>query len=112
MKKVKIFDDLNILVKLRADVYTCDRAFFGILCQLKHPLYQFLKVLSLKRRLIVVRQFDEWIVVNTKWPVNAHVTARRAVCSSRISPIIITSGSWRKICFKELLYVIPSFSFI
>ena len=65
-----------------------------------------------KRRLIVVRQFDEWIVVNTKWPVNAHVTARRAVCSSRISPIIITSGSWRKICFKELLYVIPSFSFI
>lgn len=34
-----------------------------------------------KRRLIVVRQFDEWIVVNTKWPVNAHVTARRAVCS-------------------------------
>ena len=93
-------------------MYTVIEHFFGILCQLKHPLYQIFKSPKFKRRLIVVRQFDEWIVVNTKWPVNAHVTARRAVCSSRISPIIITSGSWRKICFKELLYVIPSFSFI
>ena len=36
-----------------------------------------------------------WIVESTRWPVSAADSAVRTVSSSRISPIRITSGSWR-----------------
>src|SRR5207342_1851889 len=36
-------------------------------------------------------------VENTKWPVSAACTAISAVSASRISPTMITSGSWRTI---------------
>jgi len=35
-------------------------------------------------------------VAKTKWPVSAAVSAVLMVSASRISPIMITSGSWRK----------------
>jgi hypothetical protein len=36
-------------------------------------------------------------VENTRWPVSDARTAASAVSRSRISPIMITSGSWRRI---------------
>ncbi len=36
-------------------------------------------------------------VESTRWPVSADCTAICAVSRSRISPIMITSGSWRTI---------------
>ena len=36
-----------------------------------------------------------WTVESTRWPVSAADRAVRTVSSSRISPIRITSGSWR-----------------
>ena len=37
-----------------------------------------------------------WRVLMTKWPVCAAVSAVRTVSRSRISPIRMTSGSWRR----------------
>ena len=37
-----------------------------------------------------------WRVDSTRWPVSAAESAVRTVSSSRISPIRITSGSWRR----------------
>jgi predicted phage gp36 major capsid-like protein len=37
-----------------------------------------------------------WTVENTRWPVSAARIAISAVSRSRISPTIITSGSWRR----------------
>ena len=36
-----------------------------------------------------------WTVESTRWPVSAAASAVRTVSSSRISPMRITSGSWR-----------------
>ena len=36
-----------------------------------------------------------WSVESTSWPVSADRTAISAVSASRISPTMITSGSWR-----------------
>jgi hypothetical protein len=38
-----------------------------------------------------------WRVASTRWPVSEACTAICAVSRSRISPIITTSGSWRRI---------------
>ena len=37
-----------------------------------------------------------WTLESTRWPVSAADSAERTVSSSRISPIRITSGSWRR----------------
>jgi hypothetical protein len=37
-----------------------------------------------------------WSVESTKWPVSAALTAISAVSKSRISPTMMTSGSWRR----------------
>ena len=42
------------------------------------------------------RRRSVWTVENTRWPVSAAVSAVWTVSSSRISPIRITSGSWRR----------------
>ena len=49
-------------------------------------------------------------VVNTKCPVKAALTAVSAVSASRISPTMITSGSWRKIARNPAAKVIPAAS--
>src|SRR5438132_969339 len=48
-----------------------------------------------------------WIVENTKWPLIAVLITICAVSSSLISPIITTSGSWRKIVGSVEEKVIP-----
>ena len=47
-------------------------------------------------RLIVSVASRVWTVERTRWPVSAAERAVRTVSSSRISPIRITSGSWRR----------------
>ena len=49
-------------------------------------------------------------VENTKWPVSEACTAICAVSWSRISPIRITSGSWRSIERSPRAKVKPAFS--
>ncbi len=51
-----------------------------------------------------------WTVVNTRWPVSADCTAICAVSSSRISPTMILSGSWRRIERSPRAKVRPFFS--
>ena len=41
-----------------------------------------------------------WSVASTHWPVSAAVRAAAIVSRSRISPSMITSGSWRSTCFR------------
>ena len=48
-------------------------------------------------------------VENTRWPVSAACMAISAVSWSRISPIMITSGSWRRIERSALAKVRPIF---
>ena len=43
---------------------------------------------------------EPWSVLKTRTPVNAARMPIRAVSSSRISPIMMTSGSWRSIARK------------
>ena len=47
-------------------------------------------------RLIDSAASTVWIVESTRWPVSAADSAVWTVSSSRISPIRITSGSWRR----------------
>src|SRR6185295_20183897 len=47
------------------------------------------------------------IVLNTWWPVSAASTAISAVSMSRISPIMMMSGSWRRIDRSALAKVSP-----
>ncbi len=47
------------------------------------------------------------IVLKTWWPVSADSTAISAVSVSRISPIMMMSGSWRKMERKALAKVRP-----
>ena len=47
-------------------------------------------------RLIDSAASTVWIVESTRWPVSAADIAVWTVSSSRISPIRITSGSWRR----------------
>ncbi len=47
-------------------------------------------------RLTVSGASSVWTVESTRWPVSAADSAVRTVSSSRISPIRITSGSWRR----------------
>ncbi len=49
-------------------------------------------------------------VVNTRWPVSADWMAICAVSSSRISPTITLSGSWRRIERRPRAKVSPFFS--
>jgi hypothetical protein len=51
-----------------------------------------------------------WTVVNTRWPVSADWMAICAVSSSRISPTMILSGSWRRIERRPRAKVSPFFS--
>ena len=39
-----------------------------------------------------------WSVANTRCPVSAADSAAQTVSGSRISPIRISSGSWRRMC--------------
>src|SRR5215831_8695007 len=49
------------------------------------------------RRVMVPGASLAWTVDSTRWPVSALFTAMSAVSASRISPTMITSGSWRRI---------------
>jgi len=49
-------------------------------------------------------------VLKTRWPVSELCTAMRAVASSRISPTMITSGSWRRTVRRPVANVRPFFS--
>ena len=53
-------------------------------------------------RSIVCEALLVWRVENTKCPVSAAVTAVDMVSGLRISPIIITSTSWRKACLSAV----------
>jgi hypothetical protein len=46
--------------------------------------------------------------LNTRWPVSAAWTAIRAVSVSRISPTMMTSGSWRRIDRRPFAKSIPA----
>ena len=62
-------------------------------------------------RLIVSVASRVWSVDMTRWPVSAADSAVRTVSSSRISPIRITSGSWRRtrrIALAKLLVSDPT----
>ena len=50
-------------------------------------------------------------VENTRWPVSAAWIAISAVSLSRISPTMMTSGSWRRIERKPLAKVSSIFGF-
>ena len=63
------------------------------------------------KRSIVERALLVWIVDRTKWPVIEARTAIWAVSESRISPISIIFGSWRKIDLKAAANVIPISAF-
>ena len=39
-----------------------------------------------------------WSVLKTRWPVSAALMAMLAVSTSRISPTMMMSGSWRTMC--------------
>ena len=45
---------------------------------------------------------EAWIVLKTSTPVRAARMPMWAVSSSRISPIMITSGSWRSIALRPV----------
>ena len=47
-------------------------------------------------RLTVSAASTVWTVDSTRWPVSAALSAVWTVSSSRISPIRMTSGSWRR----------------
>ena len=51
-------------------------------------------------------------VLNTKWPVSAARMAMSAVSWSRISPTMMTSGSWRRMCRRPTANVRPISGFI
>ena len=46
-------------------------------------------------------------VEKTKWPVSAARMAMSAVSRSRISPTMMTSGSWRTMCRSPAAKVSP-----
>ena len=46
-------------------------------------------------------------VENTKWPVSDERMAMSAVSRSRISPTMMTSGSWRTMCRSPEANVSP-----
>jgi hypothetical protein len=48
------------------------------------------------RRVIPPAASLVWTVENTRWPVSDAVIATSAVSRSRISPTMMTSGSWRR----------------
>ena len=48
------------------------------------------------RRLTVSAASTVWTVEKTRWPVSAALSAVWTVSSSRISPMRMTSGSWRR----------------
>ena len=50
-------------------------------------------------------------VENTRWPVSAAWMAISAVSASRISPTMMTSGSWRRIERRPLAKVSSIFGF-
>ena len=50
-------------------------------------------------------------VASTRWPVSEACTAICAVSRSRISPIITTSGSWRRMARSARAKVISIFGF-
>src|SRR5437867_2853412 len=52
-----------------------------------------------------------WTVVKTRCPVSADWMAICAVSSSRISPTMILSGSWRRMDLRPRAKVSPFFSF-
>ena len=52
---------------------------------------------------MVLGASEPWIVLKTSTPVSAARMPMRAVSSSRISPIMITSGSWRSIARRPSL---------
>ena len=52
-----------------------------------------------------------WSVLSTRWPVSADLIAMSAVSASRISPTMITSGSWRRIDRSALANVSPMSAF-
>ena len=43
-----------------------------------------------------------WSDANTRWPVSAALIAAHTVSASRISPMRITSGSWRSTIFSAV----------
>jgi hypothetical protein len=49
-----------------------------------------------------------WIVERTKWPVRAACTTISAVSKSRVSPTMMTSGSWRKKARRAVAKVMPA----
>ena len=50
-----------------------------------------------------------WSVEKTRWPVSEAWMAISAVSRSRISPIRMTSGSWRTMCRSPVAKVRPIF---
>ena len=64
----------------------------------------------LRKRPITSTTLLAWTVVKTRWPVRADWTAICAVSSSRISPTMILSGSWRRIERSPRAKVRPFFS--
>jgi hypothetical protein len=61
------------------------------------------------RRVTEVEASFVWSVEKTRWPVSAACTAFCAVSSSRISPTMMMSGSWRRIVRSAEANVIPIF---
>ena len=59
------------------------------------------------RRVIAPGASLVWRVENTKWPVSEARMAMSAVSRSRISPTMMTSGSWRSTWRRALAKVRP-----
>ena len=64
-----------------------------------------------RRRVTTVAASLVWIVEKTRWPVWAAWIAMRAVSTSRTSPTIMMSGSWRSSERRPEAKVRPFFSF-
>ena len=58
---------------------------------------------KLYRLLMVLGESEPWSVLKTRTPVSAARMPMRAVSSSRISPIMMTSGSWRSMARRPSL---------
>ena len=63
------------------------------------------------RRVTAPNESLVWRVENTRWPVSAAWIAISAVSLSRISPTMITSGSWRSIERRPVAKVSSIFGF-
>lgn len=65
-----------------------------------------LGILRFRRRRRVASGVEEWTQERTRWPERAALKAVAAVSSSLISPIMMTSGSWRRKALRVVLKVI------